>query len=62
MYHQSLYQVSDKLFKHETHHILTVELYHSVRSFNEMLYICETCHEDIDKNEVHLRQSAIKWR
>ena len=40
--HRSLYQRSVKLFKHEKYYILTAELYHPKKSFDEKLYICET--------------------
>ena len=50
--HQSLYQCSVRLFKHEKYHILTTELYHPVKSFDEEFYICETCCKHLHKNEI----------
>ena len=32
--------------------VLNSELYHSVKSFDEKLYICETYHKHLYKNEV----------
>ena len=52
MCHRRLYQHIDKLFKHEKYHILTAELYHPVKSFDEKLYICETCHKHLCKAEI----------
>ena len=51
IYHRSLYQSRVRFFKHEKYHILTSELYHSVKSFDEKLNICETCHKHFYKNE-----------
>ena len=50
--HRSLYQCSVRLFKQEKYHILTEELYHPVKSFDTKLYICETCHKHLIKNEI----------
>ena len=50
--HRSLYQLSVRLCKHERYSILTPELYHPVKSFDEKLYICETCHKHLNKNEI----------
>ena len=50
--HRSLYQYSVRLCKHKKYKILTPELYHSVKSFDERLYICETCHKHLNKNEI----------
>ena len=50
--HRSLYQRCVRLCKHEKYDILTPELYHPVKSFDEKLYICETCHKHLDKNEI----------
>ena len=50
--HRNLYQRSVRLCKHEKYNILTPELYHPVKSFDENLYICETCRKHLDKNEI----------
>ena len=39
------------LFKHEKYPILTAELYHPVKSFDEKLHISETCHKHLHKNK-----------
>ena len=41
-----------RLFNYEKYDILTAELYHGVKSFDEKLYICETCHKHLYKNEI----------
>ena len=41
---------SARLLNHEQYHILTAELYHPVKSFNEKFYICETCHKHLNKD------------
>ena len=38
--------------KHEKYHIITPELHHAVKSSDEKLYICETCHKYLNKNEI----------
>ena len=40
-YHRNLYQCNARFFKSEKHQILTSDLYHPVKSFDEILYICE---------------------
>ena len=40
------------MFKHEKYQILTSELYHPVKLFNEKLFICETCHKLLYKSEI----------
>ena len=50
--HRSLYQCSVRLCKHQKYDILTPKLYHPVKSFDEKLYICETCHKHLNKNEI----------
>ena len=50
--HRSLYQRSVRLCKHEKYNILTPELYHPVKSFDEKLYICEICHKHLNKNAI----------
>ena len=40
------------MYMFEKYHILTTELYHPVKSFDEKLYICETCLEHLNKNEI----------
>ena len=47
-----LSQRSVRLFKYEKYHILRAELDHPVKSFEEKLYICETCHKHLNKNEI----------
>ena len=47
IYHRSLYQRIVKLFKHEKHHILIADLYHTVKSVDEKLHICETCNNHL---------------
>ena len=32
--------------------ILTAELYHPLKYYNEKFYICETCHNHLNKNEI----------
>ena len=39
-------------FKHEKYQILTSELHHSLKSFDEKLYICETCNKHLYKDEI----------
>ena len=56
--HQSQHSV--KLFKHEKYHILTAELYHPVKSFDEKLYICETCHKHLCKKEIPCQEVCNK--
>ena len=48
--HRSLYQGSVKLCKHEKYNFLITELYHPMKSFDEKLYICETCYKYLSKN------------
>ena len=50
--HRKLCQRSVRLFKHEKYHILATELYHPVKSFDKKLYIRETCHKCLHKNEI----------
>ena len=50
--HRSLYQRSVRLFKYEKYHILTADLHHPVKSFDEKFYICQTCHEHLYKNDI----------
>ena len=38
--------------KHEKYNILTSELLHPVKTFDEKLYICGTCHKHLNKNEI----------
>ena len=40
------------IFKLEKYLILTSELHHRVKSFDEKLHICETCHKHLYKNEI----------
>ena len=50
--HRSLYQRSVRLFKYEKYHILTADLHHPVKSFDEKFYICQTCHKHHYKNDI----------
>ena len=52
MCHRRLYQDSVRLFKHEIYQILTSELYHPNKSFDEKLHICETCHKHLYEKEI----------
>ena len=52
MCHRSLYQCSVKLFNHEKYYILSAELYHPVKSFDDKLDICVTYHKHLYKNEI----------
>ena len=58
--HRSLYQRSVRLCKHEKYNILMPELYHTVKSFDEKLYICETYHKHLNKNEIHCQAVCDK--
>lgn len=40
-----------QIIKALKYHILTADLYHAVKSFKGKLYICETCHKHLNKNE-----------
>ena len=42
---------SVRLFEHEKY-ILTAEFYCPVRSFDENIYICHTCHKHLSRNEM----------
>ena len=48
--HQSLCQSSGQIIK--KYHILTAEMYYPVKTFNEKLYVCETCHTHLYENEI----------
>ena len=50
--HQSLYQRSARFLNMKKYQILISELYHPVKSFDEKLYLCETCHRHLCKNEI----------
>ena len=41
-----------RFFQHGKYQILTSELYHPVKSFDEKLHVCETCHKYVYKNEI----------
>ena len=56
---RSLYLRSVGLFKQEKYHNLTEELCHPVKSFDTKLYICETCHKHLIKNEIPCHKMAI---
>ena len=49
---QSNHVSSLRLFKYEKYYILTLELYHPVKSFDEKLNMCETCQGHFYKNEI----------
>ena len=55
-----LSQRSVRLFKYEKYHILRAELDHPVKSFEGKLYICETCHKHLNKNEIPCRAVCNK--
>ena len=44
--------ISDYNYKDEKYQIITAEMYDPVKSFDENLYICETCHKPLRKNEI----------
>ena len=44
MCNRCFYQCSFRLFEHAKYDILAGELYCPVRSFDEKIYICDTCH------------------
>ena len=50
MCHRCLYKRSVRLFEHEKYNILITEIYRSVRSFDEKIYICDTCHKHLSRN------------
>ena len=50
--HQCLYKRSVRLFEHEKYHILTAKCYRPVRSFVEKIYVCDTCHKYLARNEI----------
>ena len=50
--HRSLYQCNVRIFNNEKYIIHIAELHHPVKLFDEKLYICETCHKYLYKNEV----------
>ena len=52
-----MYQRSVTLYKHEKYNILTSELLHRVKTFDEKLYICGTRDKHLNKNEI-TRQTA----
>ena len=47
-----MYQRNVRLFKYEKYQILCAELFQAVKSFDEKLYICETCQKHFNKNEI----------
>ena len=49
--HRCLYNLSVRLFEHEKY-ILTAEFYSPVKSFDEKIYICNTCHTYLSRNEM----------
>ena len=50
--HRYLYKRSVRLFEHKKYHILTAELYCAVRSFDEKIYVCDTCHKHLSRHEM----------
>ena len=49
--HQSVYQRSVRVFKPEKYHIVTADLYHPVKLFDEKFCICET-YKHLHKNKL----------
>ena len=45
----------------QKYHILSAELYHSVKSIDEKLYMCKTCHKHLNKNEIPCQAVCSKW-
>ena len=58
--HRNLYQHSVRLFKQEKYHILTEKLCHPVKSFDTKLYISETFHKHLNKNEIPCQAVCTK--
>ena len=54
---QYLHKRNVRLFELEKYHILDAELYCPVRSFDEKIHICSTCHEHLSRNEMPLSNS-----
>ena len=52
MCRRCLYKRSVRLFEHEKYNILTAEMYRSVRSFDEKIYISDTYHKHLSRNEI----------
>ena len=49
------------MFKHDKYYILTPELYHPGKSFDEKFCICETCcHRHLYKNEIQCQAVSNK--
>ena len=55
-----LEQRSIRLFKYKKYYILCAELYHRVKLFDEKLYVCETCHKDLNKNVIPCQEVCNK--
>lgn len=51
IYHQSLHECSVRLFI-EKYQIISADLYHPIKSFDENFYICKTCHKHLYKKEI----------
>ena len=49
--HRCLYESKVRLFEYEKY-TLTAEFYYPVRSFDEKIYICNTCHKHLSRNEM----------
>ena len=50
--HWYFYERSARLFEQEEYHILTSELFCPVRSFDEKIYISDTCHKHLSRHEM----------
>ena len=59
---RSLYQRGVKLCKNEKYKILTPELYHPVKSFDEKLYYVKLVISILIKMKFHVKHFAIKWQ
>ena len=49
--HRCLYKRKVRLFEYEKY-TLTAEFYYPVRSFDEKIYICNTCHKHLSRNQM----------
>ena len=63
VHHRCLYKSSVGLPETEKYHILTVELYCPVRSFDENIYICDTCHKHRSRNyAIHVINTVLEMK
>ena len=51
MFHSCLYERRVRSFEHKKC-VLTTELHCPVRSFDEKIYVCDTCHKHLSRNEM----------